>query len=491
MDGNGSGEGPTAVMDRGRMMKIGAAVGVALLVAIAITMGQRGGPPVLRLAGQTGGAPMEAAADADGRAGDMAIWNPVEYRFTLADSARFDAGEATAWRMQPPRDLSAAASELAAAFELGPVTPSPWDANSLVSGSLDGTGPSLWVGPGGDWYYSAPGDMGAWTCASEGIAKDSDAVVEPDELVDELVDEPVEVPACEPPPAPQGVPSADRAKALASTLFAGLGLELVPTWTEASADDWGAWVFGTVSLGGVKSDLSMSAAYGGNELLTSANGTLATPVRVGDYPTISADEAVVRLQAQTSGWANAAESGMLRSEAVDSDAVDAPVTDAAEPAPDAVPDAAPDAAPDAGTPDASPEPVETETPADPDEPVSSDDLVDPLPVLPSGELEVVEVTLVAVEPVLTFHVDADGALLLLPGYRFTSDDGGVWQVLAIADGYVEMVEPGGGGDATIDPVPEPAIIEPAPDVDGGGVSSSGASSGSGGGTDGEVPVEDD
>jgi hypothetical protein len=444
-----------------------AGLALVAVVGAAISMAGSSGPPVIRLAGAAGpqNGTMEAA-DSVARS-DMAIWDPVEYRFVLADTARFEAGEATAYQVRPPSDLAGAASELAGRFGLGPVTPSPWDDASFSAGSTDGTGPSLWVGPTGEWYYHAPGPEVAWTCeepgssgaAPETLAEDNDGgsgggvdAVQGEAEVDLEV---IEVPEgrCEAPTPPTGVPSAAEARTLAEALFATFELPGTPRILDATSDEWGAWVQATIVLGGVPSDLWVTASWGGDAELVSAGATLASVVPIAEYPTIDADAAVERLQEQVSSWWVGG--GMERM--VD-DTMQVPSDTAvseSEPSIDEAP------ATDPGTEEPTEEPTDQPTEEPIDEPV-----VEPGDTTtPEGDLEVVTVTLVSAEPILTFHLDVDGALWLVPGYRFTDRDGGLWQVLAIDDGYVQTEEVEEEGP-TPEPEPEPGIVDPPPPDDG-------------------------
>jgi hypothetical protein len=377
-----------------------ATVTVAALVTVGVAVLRPNGPPVIRLAGAMGAPAGAATSEAmdDGARADLAIWNPVEHRFVLADSARFEAGEAAAWQLRPPSDLRSAANALAQRFGLGDVAPSPWDDASLHAGAIDGSGPNLWVGPTGEWFYNAPGPQGIWECSAAGSTGSEDGT---DDVLDDPADE-----DCVAPTPPTGVPTASEARGLAERLFAGFDLPGEVIIQDATADEWGAWVYGSIPVGGVQSDLFVSASWGADAELVSVSGTFASVERMGDYPTLDAEAAVARLQEQSLAWA--ARSGVEPLELID-EAVDT-----------------------------------TSLPA------------------PDGELEVVTVTLVASEPILTFHLDVDGALWLVPGYRFTDSEGGQWQVLAVDDGYVESEEPEVEEPAVEEPpVEEPAVEEPA------------------------------
>lgn len=445
----------------GRRWWVIAVVAITTVVAVAVWATVRsGGPAVIALGGAPDGAPMAAAEadDALGRA-DMAMWDPVEHRFELTDGARFSPGEARAWQLVPPRNLDRAAAELAETFGVDGVRSAPFADGSLIAGSEDGSGPSLWVDPTGSWYYSAPEGFAAWDCAEpshrEEPAVDPDVAADATDEGDGAVSSPALDEPCEPPAPPTGVPTASEARERATSLFRDLALPGRVVIAGVDAGERGAWVSGIVELDGRTTDLFVSASYGGEALLTSASGTLATATEADTYPTIGADEAVRRLEEQAGWWG-----GGIRP---------LPAIDTAE---------------------AMPEPA----PVDPDEPVSSDDVVAgrdvtilPAPVA-DGEPQVVDVTLVSAQPVLLLQYDVNGTVWLLPGYRFVDRDGGEWHVLAIADDYLDTEEES-------EPAPvDPPVGAEEPSAGGGEDGAPGGDAGTpneGGGQpggDGEAPV---
>jgi hypothetical protein len=436
---------------RPAILAVVAVVAIAALVAVLVTV-RGGGPEVIRLgaAGSGGDATMEAASDA---AMSRMAW--VEHRFVLDDGARFAAGEGDAWRLEEPGDLRAAALDLARQLGLeGDEVASPWGDGSLQIGADDGSGPGLWVGPRGDWSFHDPRGVPEVVCVepslpapepgegSAAAAEGSDGDVGTrEELVDqgeEVVDDGDVVgddvlieDRCTPVDPPSGVPDEAAAREVAVSFFASLDLAATPRITDVYADEWSAWVTGRLPLGGADSDLFVSAAFGEDGALTSASGMLARPVEAGRYPTVDAEAAVARLS-DPQGWFGGGVP--MPADARLDVQVDLP-----------------DGAPAMDT------PVEAPAEVDPDAPVDDEGEVSILPAPePEGEPEVVEVTLVAAERALLQTVDVDGTIWLLPGVRFRSADGGEWQVLIVADEYLDA-DATGDGDGT-----EPGTEEPAP-----------------------------
>lgn len=411
------------IRDRRAWVTTMVALGVLVItVAMVVASTGRSGPPVIRLAG-LGGTAMAETADA----ADIALWDPVVHRFELADAARFPAADGPVWRLDPPDDPAASASDLAQRLGVGEPVASPHDRGSYQAGPDDGSGPTLWIGAAGDWHYHDPSGLPEQICVdppdhgedpegggappSEGTQ--SEDAADPDEAQQDLPrdapDEPGTRPAadlvpdpCPQPSPPDGVPSADEARRSAERFLAGLDLEPTPVVADVHADEWSAWVGAALRLDDRETDVHFSVAFGAGGAVTSASGTLARPVPVERYPTVDAEAAVARLSSPD-GWLRGATT--------------------------AVDDLA----------------------------VRGDPVIDPAaPEDPDADPEEVTVRLVHAEPALTSSWAADGSVWLLPAVRFIADGGGIWPVLVIDEDSVEVAEPGSDGP---EPAPEP---EPLP-----------------------------
>lgn len=343
-----------------------------------------------------GSAPMSSASPAsaspmietgDARA-DIMMWNPVDYVFELADGARFDSSTGPAWRFDPPSDLAGAAAMLTTFFGLPAAVPSEWDERSLQAVGADGA--SLWVGRGGDWYYSGPYDESTWWSCGEaielrpGTLEGADAPTS-DSAAPDAPDATVPQQECELPTPPVGVPTLDEARVRTAALIAELGLSDVRI-IDAWADEWGASVYGVLEVSGVqgRAGVPFSFGFGADARVTYASASLARPVRLGDYPTVDAQTAADRLSGQLSWSSHGGEVGIL-----------------------------PRPAPYQGEGDASEE-------AAAEEPV----------------VETLVVTLVAVSVEASFVWTEDGTMLLVPHYVFTDSEGGEWFVVAVDDRYL-------------------------------------------------------
>jgi hypothetical protein len=432
---------------RPAVLAVVAVVALAALVLVAI--GRDGGPPVIRLGAAGAGALTTMETAADDLVGSRLAG--VEYRFDLIDGARFPAGEARAYRLEPPTDLETAARDLADRLGLeGDVASSPWGDGALQVGATDGSGPTLWVGPAGDWSFNDPTWLPEVRCVDAEPLPAEPLPVEPDEGIGDGAGPPtadgdaadgegvsgdpgtagerelVGPEPCEPAPPPAGIPDEAAARAAAERFLAGLDLPGTPRIVEVYGDDWSAWVSARLLLDGRDSDLHVSVGFGPDAVVTSASATLAEAVEVDRYPTVDAETAVARLEAQQ-GWSGGgAFGGPAGTDADGPVAPDTPVEAPAE---------------------------QVDPPAPAPESVEEDQLtILPAPDEPAGEPEVVTVTLVDAEPTAMLTFDVDGTVWLLPGVRFLADDGAEWQVLTVADEYLD----------TDEPAIEPGQPEPAP-----------------------------
>jgi hypothetical protein len=260
------------------------------------------------------------------------------------------------------------------------------------------------------------------------------------------------VPECTTPEPPVGVPTKGEALAKATQLFGDWGYDVNSyVFDEPYADEWGASVSASLVLEGMKAPVMLSVGFGENGSVTYASGSLAEPVRGDDYPTIGAAAGLERLKTQQNQYIGLG--AISARSATDDVSVGSEVAaDGAAIEPAIAPDVAP-CEPEAARADCAP---------------------------PNNEP--VTVTLNSVKADLMMQWAADNTIWLLPAYTFGTADGGLYNVLAVDDAYIEEVDPpiavsepavtdSGSGSApapdTIAPVSAPAATEivPAEPVD--------------------------
>jgi hypothetical protein len=401
-------------------------------------------PQVIQLAaGQSGGGAAEAApaaatmdAAADSK---MAFFGPTEFVYegelpaldTPAGSWFFATGQ------QP--DLNRVAQLAAALGVEGEVRVLPEDqGGGWAVGPEDYSGAVLTVSADGMlswWLSAAPSTSAPAVSCGEGVAAVSDPavdtgvatdVVEPAigatagdtvPAVDAVAPDAV-FPECPMPEPPAGVPTKDEAVAKAKELFADWGYDVDSyQFDDAYADEWGASVNAALLLDGMRAPIMLSVGFGENGVVTYASGSLATPERGDDYPTVGAAAGLERLREQQNQYMGLG-------------------TDVAR-----------SATLDVGAPDVAavaPEVAVTDVPCEP-ESARAD--------CAPAAAEPVTVTLNSVTADLIMQWAADNTIWLLPAYTFDSTDGGFYTVIAVEDAYIQEVDPPIA-------VSEPAVIEP-------------------------------
>lgn len=374
------------------------------------------------------GAPSESAV-----AGDAAMWAPwVQYTYSFGGDASGLPSTGAAWSFASGASPDAQrVAAIAASFGLsGELQPMPAEyGGGWVIGSTDYTGPSLMVGTDGmlSWWYNVgptESDRIAAGCAEAGVAVTPDAGggsdaangtssgTAPDDTAVLTVNEPPCV--VEEPTPPAGVPTKAEAEDLFRGLLAEWGYDAGSVTLETYADEWGAYVTGYLSLGGFRSPASVSAGFGADGAITWASGTLAEAAPAGEYPLVSVDEALARLNDRTGkwgwfgGWGAYAKGGVAIDAAT---STDAGATTAVEPA----------IACEAGAGDCVIEPMPYETvPTEPEE---------------------VAVVFTEVTLETTTVWGDDGTIYVLPAYTFTAADGMTATMVAVGEEYLDLPEP--------------------------------------------------
>jgi len=360
---------------------VGGVVVVALVGAVAVMRLPSGGNdlPMLRVGSQQ-------RAMAEMGAADM-MWTPT--RFVLADGVDIAAGAAPAWRWTAPTDADVAG--LAERLGLAG-TPAPVAADMGGGWQLDG----LTVAPSGDWYFGPTSVLS--------VCADPDVVA--------VAGQGGDIAQCEP-VTPSAVPTEAEALATAERVIGGqtaAGFEVVsadPSWVAVEV---------TYLIDGQPSGQIGTLGFGSDGL--SGFGRLGRAEPVGEYPTISAVDAVQRLNQPTGLGVVGNAMTLYRGIAVDEPV--SSMSDVVEPI----------------------VPTETVVPAVPTETV--------VPAVPTETV----VNLVGVRPVLVPFFDADGGVWSLPGYDYADADGQSWEVIAVSDDYIDA-----DGDQPVDP-PDSGATEP-------------------------------
>ncbi|MFM8562681.1 MAG: hypothetical protein ACKOCE_02155 [Acidimicrobiia bacterium] len=380
------------------------------------------GPPVLVVSG-SGGVPNASAEMAAG-ASESKMWATYQMRFVAgADLPALDS-DAKSYSLSAGSYSADDVTAIASVFGVsGDVVELGADVGGGYRiGSEDGSTDSLWASgdASGYWYFSPKYDE---SMMSRGCAIGAS----PDGTVSS---EPVE---CVTPEPPANVPSEDEARSLFATMVSDMGLDADDMVLETYADEWSASVYGYLLIDGVRSPLTVSIGFGAEGAVTWASGFLGDIVSGAEYPRIGTTAGLERLNDQV-----ARPYPLVRGDvglAIDDVAVSEMAVSEVVPSADV--------------------PVPTE-------PVADGTTVGVTATDVPVELEVQEVTIVAVEEELVMLYGQDGSIYLVPGYSFIAaeDEYGYtprYTVSALPDEYVQQAEPIAVEPGVIEPAIDPAV----------------------------------
>jgi len=348
---------------------------------------------------------------------------------------------ATGYRMETKSIDEARVRQLAAAFGVG------GEPNKLPAdqgggwqvGANDGTGPSLWVsGTGiGDWSYNSASTASAG-CAPSGVVTPTtvdgansnssagstgSAVADPAVIAEPAPDAslpPVDAPICDAPRYPDTATLVAHTNKLLATLKMG-------DWQlDTSGASYGS-IVGTQSLGGVRSPMQFNVTFSPEGQITWASGSLATPVAAGEYPLLSAEQALARFNERSRAMFRDVQPLGPADEVIGTEVTPA-VGVAATPI--------------------------DEGPAAPDMTIG---------IAPMPPIEAVEVAVDTVTMGLTMLWDVDGVVWVVPAYEFSNADGITMSIEALPDEYLEQPPV----ETTMPPetsVSNPPAAEPVPPI---------------------------
>lgn len=303
-------------------------------------------------------------------------------------------------------DRVALAKALAKAFGVkGDPTKDEW--GSVTLGSQDGTGPSIYVNadPMASWsFYDPrndpwstcvypPGDVMPMEKSSTGGAS-TDPVPAPDAAGAEASG-----PSCNDNTGPSKGDSQNQAKALLAAIGVSQDVEW-ETVVQGPATTATAWTL----VDGMRTQLSSSVTFSVDGV-SSAYGNAAGVTPIEGYPVVSAKEAIDR--SSDPKWRAFGPTQMWGG--------------------GVYPLAAADVAKANGTASS----TEASTPA----PAPT---VDGRPVV---QVPISEIVLSGGDRALVQYWQQDGTLILLPGYRFTDEQGSEWDIISVAESAVDFSTP--------------------------------------------------
>ena len=361
-------------------------------------------PPIPVVAGQSApnapmGAPEAMSAAGSPAVADKAMIYPG-YGATMLPGPDLtdEPGTAPGYRLAAEGiDLEALARQLSAAFGI-PGEPSKQDYGWTV-GSIDGTGPSIWIGDDAmvSWSYSDP-TINPWECSGGAVIEP-----QPEPADGSAATSPGSEPeSCKPSEPPLSERDAVReARKILSTLgVSDQAVDGIDVEWESGSDDFTTWVTAWQRVDGQRTQLSWSFTFAGKTVAW-ANGFAAGLEQVPSYPIVGARTAVTRTSDPrfTAFGPTPLDYGIA-----------VPMAEARDDA-----TVSSDASASADVPQGDPRRVQV--------------WWDPM-------------TATGAELSLAQYWQPDGTLLILPAYRVaTADDRGTWAIIAVAQTAVEFVAP--------------------------------------------------
>lgn len=393
----------------------GLTLAVAAVATVALVVTSPFAQEPLFTAAASGGQASEMSAAADSR---LMMW--TNYEYLPGASLSTEGGSGHVYQLQrtgtPQEVLATAAAALGVEGEVGESSYFDPAYPSYVVGPEDGTAPSVvvsWSGTGNWWYNDPAAYPQTMSCDAEGVC--------------------VDLPVTE-----NLAPSEAEARAIAADLFAATGLDVAESDITVYSDEWQTTATANLVVNGVKTALDWGVGWSSTGAMSYAYGHSVTVVDKGSYSTVSATDAVGRLDdwrwfgsagpEYQSSVLYAATSDLARSSGTPEVATEEPV-------------AGPTEAPaEPGTSD--PGATDPSAPAvDPTvEPAPEPTLVDPMPE-PLPTPETVTVTIDEAHATLLLLWDSEGNAWLVPGFAMPHPDGWFSTVVSLIEGVITLPEP--------------------------------------------------
>lgn len=431
-------------------------VGISSLIVASLALTGCGSSPkadgpLIRMGDQG------VSSEAGKSASSDALWYPVDYSYVAGPGLALDGNPAHIYKLEPKGDPMKVAASVAKVFgvsgavekieeSLGVPMPMPATDGATVTteptkdmasetfvyyqvGSKDWTGPSiqLYWSNTGSWYYNNPAaySQPQVGCASPSTGNANTTTPSPGLTPENKSGEDSPMVDClYEPSTPTGLPSVEDARAQAMKIFAATGLTVSPSDIRIQADTWGVFANASFKVEGQSVGIEWSISWGDKGIISSAAGHAFSVVDMGSFSTISDRDAVERVGDWR--WYGGAASSwypdMFGSRVPMNDEVagaDGSMPGATESSDTTVPVPAESTNPEAPTVDVG---------------VPSPD--------PSFTPKKVTVVLDKSARALLTIMDRSGATWLVPGYVFFDSDGGIYPVLSVVPGVIELPESG-------------------------------------------------
>lgn len=414
--------------------------GLATVAALALVTTTALQPPGPLFTLAQGASPSTMSAEsADTR---IAMW--VEYVYTVSEELSREPGRGEVFQLELDGTPQSVLSNLGQILEVpgDPHETEYFDPNypTYVVGSEDWTAPSVmisWSGTG-SWWYSNPQAY-------------------PEPVCTEVTENDQTFTTCDQPPPSGPLPTNEEAQALAADIFSQTGLDVTASDVKIQwSDEWGIYLSASLVVDGTPTALEWAMSITPGPQISSVSGHSVKVTNRGTFDTISAYDAVDRLD-EGIWW------GSPGPEFFSATPMAAETRSATEPLDTPLTDDTSTQDPGSGTSnDEGTERPAEDSPSEPAEPTDPAEPGDGIEVLPAPdeempwptEPEVVEVTVLDATSTLLLVYDQAGGAWLVPGFVM-NHDGGWWvSVISLIEGVIELPDPSEYG---IMPLIEPRI----------------------------------
>lgn len=370
----------------GRTLRIAGGAGLAVAavtVGALVVVPTAHQAPLFTAAAASGAGAQDAVSPATESMMKIGWW--VDYNYSAGAGLSTEGGSGEAYQLVLDGDPEQRAGQIAGIFGVAgaPALASYSDDTNRtwLVGPEDGSAPTVtvtWSGTG-DWWYSDPAAASFYLC---------DPTVTADQAIEYGCTLPADAPANQ-------APGEDEARAEAQSLLASTGFDVDPGDLTVTADDWGTTATANLVVAGTRTALDWTVSWSNTGGISWAYGHTVAVESRGTYGTVSAVDAVPRLD--DGRWWGSAGPDFQGGGAI-AYAADAEV------------------------------------------PVPTDPAIDPVPT-DTPTPEVIDVTVDTAEPTLLLMWDAEGGAWLVPGYAMKVADGWWSSVVSLVEGVIALPEP--------------------------------------------------
>jgi len=261
----------------------GAVVSIALVSSF-------GAQPIIQLASSPGGGENSSAAMSESSEDKMMIMPFTTYSYVAGAGLSSDTGSGQVYKLSRTGDPESVLAKIAEVFgvqgslkkypDFSDQNPGYFFSESNDPWGYDDLNPtvSLWWSGTGSWNYYNPGD----------VTRSSSSCEEPD--ADGICPEWTEVL-----PTPELLPTRAEAIAKALEIFSATGLSVTESDLRIDYSEWGVYISAAMKVEGQPTSIEWYIGWSSNGEISFAGGHSVVAEAVGTFDTISAVQAVDRL----------------------------------------------------------------------------------------------------------------------------------------------------------------------------------------------------